>query len=195
MRVELQTLAEAVWALRDHVTVQSAAVAAGAGSAPSRPIAADLAENAGERGTVVSRGVVRGTVEGQEVRWDQDLPVEQLLDGENADAAAILASIGHKQRLAIAKVLLASPTTAADLVTRLELGTTGAAYHHLNVLQAAGMVTQESRGVFAIHPGRVSILVTILAGVASAPGSTLVAADDSGESTSGKRRKRKLGDE
>jgi len=41
--------------------------------------------------------------------------------------AHLLAAIGHRQRIAILKTILNQPCSAADLVSTLNLGTTGAA--------------------------------------------------------------------
>jgi DNA-binding transcriptional ArsR family regulator len=205
LRVEIQNLSEAVWALREHVTVQSAAVAAAAGNGrlpgvAAASIAADLAAGSG-RGTVVTRGAVRNQPGTLEYRWDVEAGVESLLAIDDAAAAQFLAAVGHRQRLAILKAILEAPSTAADLVSRLDLGTTGAAYHHLNVLQAAGLVTQETRGRFELEPTKVSALLAIFAGIASAPATEVVeteptadrvesAAEEGGD---GKRKKRKSG--
>jgi DNA-binding transcriptional ArsR family regulator len=55
------------------------------------------------------------------------------------------------------------PTSAGELVESLSLGTTGAAYHHLNVLQAAGFVTQVQRGLFRFRLEKVPVYLTLLA--------------------------------
>ena len=82
----------------------------------------------------------------------------------------------------------------------LDLGTTGAAYHHLNVLQSADLVTQEGRGVFVVQPHRVSAIFSILAGIESVATASVteVAKDDGApdeaelaEANSGGKRKGK----
>jgi DNA-binding transcriptional ArsR family regulator len=78
-------------------------------------------------------------------------------------SASILAAAGHPQRLAILGYILQKPASAGELVEALSLGTTGAAYHHLNVLQAAGFVTQLQRGIFRFQPDRIPVFVTMLA--------------------------------
>lgn len=200
LRVEIQNLSEAVWALREHVTVQSVAAAAGNGRLPgvaAATIAADLATGNG-RGTVVTRGAVRNQPGTREYRWDVEAGVESLLAIDDAAAAQFLAAVGHRQRLAILKAILEAPSTAADLVSQLDLGTTGAAYHHLNVLQAAGLVTQETRGRFELEPTRVSALLAIFAGIASASATEVVETEPTADRVDtaggdGKRKKRKSG--
>jgi len=205
IRNELQNLSEAVWALREHVTIQTAAAAAASSSSkhhkgkPVEHAAADLNVARETRGTVVTRGVVRNTAGDREYRWDVEATVDDLLAVDDDHASRLLAAIGHRQRLAILKMVLDKPTTAADLVGSLDLGTTGAAYHHLNVLQAADLVTQEGRGVFVVQPHRVSALFTMFAGIESAasvsvtepPGPEGEADGDNEADSDGKRKKKR----
>ncbi|MDQ3658024.1 MAG: winged helix-turn-helix domain-containing protein [Chloroflexota bacterium] len=204
IRNELQNLSEAVWALREHVTIQTAAAAAASSSSKhhkGKPVehAADLNVARDTRGTVVTRGVVRNTAGDREYRWDIEASVDDLLAVDDDHASRLLAAIGHRQRLAILKLVLDRPTTAAELVGALDLGTTGAAYHHLNVLQAADLVTQEGRGVFVVQPHRVSALFTMFAGIESAASLTVTEpprpegepdGDDEADSD-GKRKKKR----
>lgn len=205
IRNELQNLSEAVWALREHVTIQTAAAAAASSSSkhhkgkPVEHAAADLNVARETRGTVVTRGVVRNTAGDREYRWDVEATVDDLLAVDDDHASRLLAAIGHRQRLAILKMVLDRPTTAAELVGSLDLGTTGAAYHHLNVLQAADLVTQEGRGVFVVQPHRVSALFTMFAGIESAasvsvmesPGPESEPEVDDEADSNGKRKKKR----
>lgn len=207
IRNELLNLSEAVWALRELVTVQSAAASAAtsvhprpARTRPTGAAASDLAAGESNQGVIVTKGVVRDAGGAREYRWDTETSANDLLALDEETAAQLLAAIGHPQRLAILKAILTAPTSASDLVTQLDLGTTGAAYHHLKVLQAADLVTTESRGVFVVQPYRVSAIFSILAGIASASTVSISeaaradgsAADgsDSGAETGGKRKKR-----
>lgn len=214
IRTELQNLSEAVWALREHVSVQAAVAAASTstyrspngasvadGATPD--IAIDLAEQAradSEQGRVITRGVFQNAKGTREYRWELEESATTLLSIDDGEVAQLLAAIGHRQRIAILKTILDAPCSAADLVTTLNLGTTGAAYHHLNVLQAADLVTQEERGIYIMQPHRVSAIFAILAGVASANDTTYsrpsAADEDGGPDTAGsdgdgKRKKRK----
>ncbi len=204
IRNELQNLSEAVWALREHVTIQTAAAAAASSSSkhhkgkPVEHAASDLNVARETRGTVVTRGIVRNVDGDREYRWDVEANVDDLLAVDDDHASRILAAIGHRQRLAILKTVLDKPTTAADLVGSLDLGTTGAAYHHLNVLQAADLVTQEGRGVFVVQPHRVSALFTMFAGIESAAVMTVTEAanddadgDPDKDDDGGKRKKKR----
>lgn len=177
LRGDLQSLSEAVWALRDHVTVQNAAAVAANGAAPSRgaALAADLAERAdedGAQGIATSRGYFVDSTGNREYRWDLERRAADLLAVDADVVARTLAAVGHRQRFLILKAILDRPMSAAELVATLDLGTTGAAYHHLNVLQAADLVTQEGRGTFAVQPHRVSAIFAMLAGVDSANDTT-----------------------
>ncbi|MGC4106638.1 MAG: ArsR family transcriptional regulator [Thermomicrobiales bacterium] len=172
IRGELTELTEAIYSLREQVRMESAAVAAATGidtaSAPSRPASIPAGEPLGE-GEIVSRGSVRltGAGAGQTdlaVEWSSaDLDVARLAGQASDDLAKTLAAIGHRQRLAILLAILSGPKSAADLVGTLGLGTTGAAYHHLNVLLGAGLVVQAERGIYTIAPDRVAMVLTVLA--------------------------------
>jgi len=217
IRTELQNLSEAVWALREDVSVQAAVAAAstptrrspnGAHEASGVPngVATDLAkrfDSHADQGIVVTRGVFQDAKGTRQYRWESEEEAATLLNIDDAQVAHLLAAIGHRQRLAILKSILNQPCSAADLVSTLNLGTTGAAYHHLNVLQAADLITQEERGVYMVQPHRVSAIFAILGGVASANDSTYstprAVTDDEtdGSDTSktdggGKRKKRKV---
>lgn len=183
MRGELRGLSEAVWALRDQITFEAATAAAtnGSGGRHHAEVAADLEADGDGRGIVVTRGIVRNASGSREYRWDLETSVESMLEADDGQAAQLLAAIGHRQRLAILKAIFNAPSTAAELVTTLDLGTTGAAYHHLNVLQSAGLVFQESRGVFELQPERVSTILAILAGFSSSSSASDIEAGDSDE--------------
>lgn len=205
IRNELQNLSEAVWALREHVTIQTAGAAAAASTsgkpAPAKPadVAVDLDGASAHRGAVATRGVARNATGDREYRWDLEASVDALLAIDDESTARVLAAIGHRQRLAILKLVLDQPRTAAELVSALDLGTTGAAYHHLNVLQSADLVTQEGRGVFIVQPHRVSGLFAIFAGIESASSVTVMEpssgdasqGDEVGDDDGGKRKRKK----
>lgn len=177
LKAEMTSLSEAVWALRERLTVQAAADAARESSGkPSRTVnGSDQAGKAAalER-TVRERDETRlvstyGYYEAGDrgYRWArEELSAADLLALDDERVAQLLSALGHRQRLAILKAVLERPCSAAELVDRLQLGTTGAAYHHLNVLQAADLVAPEGRGVFAFHGHRVPGFLTLLAGVA-----------------------------
>lgn len=175
VKSDLRELTEAFWALRDEVLTHHATTAA---EQQSRAVTGD--EHAPDRMAVPDGTIGHMTVVGSYempdgsggksvVRWGlEEQPAHGVLDVAIDEAAKTLAAIGHRQRLRITIALLQQPATASDLVSRLSLGTTGAAYHHLNVLQGAGIVQQEQRGVFSIMPDRIPMLMSILSGLTGA---------------------------
>ena len=199
IRTELNELTEAIYALREHVTIESAASAAASRSRSSHarhPVAGSHGD-----GEITSSGYMKlATQEGQPAtfQWEAAaIPVKIVLNQDLDPLARLLAAIGHRQRLAILKALLDKSRSAAELVDDLQLGTTGAAYHHLNVLQAVDLVIQEDRGVFSIHASKVGTLLTIMASM-SALTSLATAPDtdgsDAGSSAPKGKSKKKSGD-
>ncbi len=175
MRSDVQALSEAVWALKDHVRIEAAAEAAANGSkrAKSRKLG-DLENQAnasGGRGAISSYGTYAArnrSGASTKVQWQQaHIPTGSLMPDDVELAAARLSAIGHRQRLGIVVALLDQPSSVSDLVTSLELGTTGAAYHHLNVLQNAGFVVQEERGTYEIVPEQIGAVLGILAALST----------------------------
>lgn len=172
---DVRELVEAFWAFREEVMTQRAVSAAERQSASSGGAPAEDALALAADG---STGVLRvigyyempdGAGAQASHQWSlDDYPVEQVLSLPVEDAARVLAAVGHKQRLGIILMLLRCPATANEMVQALSLGTTGAAYHHLNVLQGTGLVEQAQRGVFSIVPERVPALLTILGGLSGA---------------------------
>lgn len=77
-----------------------------------------------------------------------DLPA--LTATDISEAADLMAAVGHPIRLRMTILLAQNPVSATELVKQLDLGTTGAAYHHLKVLQNQGLVEQPQRGTFQI---------------------------------------------
>jgi len=195
IRTELNELTEAIYALREQVMAEAAATAATASrdrqtSAVASPFGMRAAVD-GEAGSgeASSAGYVRlaaasGEDEPLAFHWSaESVPVSSIFEQDMDGLARLLAAIGHRQRLSILKALLTRPSSAADLVALLKLGTTGAAYHHLNVLQSVDLVTQEDRGIFSIQPHRVGTLVSILASPFAT--TTIGAMPDSEEAASG----------
>ncbi len=171
---DVRELVEAFWAFREEVMTQQAVSAAEQQSASPRANMGDVPEPPadGSAGTLRVLGYYEmpdGTGGRIAHQWSlEDYPVEQTLALAVEDAAKVLAAVGHKQRLGIILMLLRCPATASEMVQRLALGTTGAAYHHLNVLQGTGLIEQAQRGVFSIVPEQVPCLLTVLGGLSGA---------------------------
>lgn len=174
LRSEMQELSEAIAALRTQVSTQDAAQAAVRQQRASKTASAAtkslkrLAEKDGGGGRISSLGYFEATLDTGKTTYQWTLeehPLQEVMDLDVERSAPVLAAIGHVQRLNILLTILAKPATASDIVNALSLGTTGAAYHHLNVLQAAGLVEQRQRGLFSVVPEEVPAILTILAGL------------------------------
>ncbi|HET8628785.1 MAG TPA: winged helix-turn-helix domain-containing protein [Thermomicrobiales bacterium] len=182
IRAELDTLRDEVRALARQVGMAAggAASAQGGGGATGSPAGqrkfprealwratAHLAERAdklGASGLATYAGCYTGS-DGREYRWKQEKMAEELLGQDTAMVARVLAALGHRQRLALLKEILERPAPAAALIERLGLTSTGQAYHHLNTLQAAGLIRQGERGQFEFVGHVASAFLTLLAGV------------------------------
>ncbi|GAA4852324.1 hypothetical protein GCM10023310_33980 [Paenibacillus vulneris] len=76
----------------------------------------------------------------------QEKKAEELFGLQSGKAAKILSALGHKQRLDLLLEVWNEPLTGAELVERLNMGTTGQLYHHLKALTGADLLKQEERG-------------------------------------------------
>ncbi|UNK18317.1 ATP-binding protein [Paenibacillus sp. N3/727] len=118
-----------------------------------------------DTGKVFYSGQYRG--DKRRYRWEpQERHVGQLLDLDGDKVAKILSALGHKQRLDILRSVLKEPLTGAELVDRLNMGTTGQLYHHIKALQGADLLVQEERGGRYTLPGHRALpLLLLLAAV------------------------------
>lgn len=121
-----------------------------------------MTEQTGQAGFVQHAGYYTSGERGY--MWEcAPVAAESLLALEDEEVAGVLAALGNRQRLAILKAILKRPASAAELVERLDMGTTGQVYHHLKALHTTGLITQEERGVYAFRGPRVSGLLMMLA--------------------------------
>ncbi|MDF2716847.1 MAG: ArsR family transcriptional regulator [Paenibacillus sp.] len=98
-----------------------------------------------EHGAIYFSGYYRSGQ--QSVRCEpQERKIEDLLELNRGKAAKVLSALGHKQRLDLLFEVWNEPLTGAELVERLNMGTTGQLYHHLKALSGADLLTQEERG-------------------------------------------------
>ena len=110
-------------------------------------------EATSEEGSVFYSGQVH--LNGQNIRWEpQERRMDQLLDMNTEKAAKILATLGNKRRLDILKAVMAEPLSGAELVERLNMGTTGQLYHHLKAALGADLLVQEQGGRYALPKHR-----------------------------------------
>ena len=77
-------------------------------------------------------------------------------------SAAMMNALAQPQRLRMAMLLADGPTSVSTIVASLGLKTTGAAYHHLNVLINSGIAVQMERGTFAIAPDAAAQITSLL---------------------------------
>ncbi|WP_029192875.1 ATP-binding protein [Paenibacillus harenae] len=97
-----------------------------------------------ELGAIFYSGQYRGI---NRYRWEpRHRAVSGLLGIDSDKAAKVLAALGHKQRLDILTAVLEEPLTGAEIVERLNMGTTGQLYHHTKALLGADLLVQEERG-------------------------------------------------
>lgn len=177
LRGDVQALTEAVWALKEHVRVEAAAESAANGSRNHKSGRLSRLDKQAQvddsRGLVSIYGSFRLPEQAgseRKVHWQlENRSVESLIPDDIEAAAQQLGAIGHRQRLAILVALLQQPSSVSDLVTSLGLGTSGAAYHHLNVLQGTGYVIQQERGIYEVAPEQVGCIAGILASLAATP--------------------------
>ena len=95
--------------------------------------------------------------------------VNRLLTNPDYKVAQILSVLGSEVRLAILRCVLPGPKTAAEIVSEVNLGTTGQAYHHLRELERGGYVVQKSgKWHFDMRRGRVYLTALALAADAGA---------------------------
>lgn len=129
-----------------------------AATATGRPII-------GHFGAVIVEGKPRTWMS---VRYDSAVP--RLLTNPEYKIAQILSVLGSEVRLAILRLLLDAPRTAAEVMAELSLRTTGQAYHHLKELERAGYVELQSGGRyhFNLEVGQVYLAALALAADAGA---------------------------
>jgi DNA-binding transcriptional ArsR family regulator len=186
LRADVQGLSEAVWALKQHVGVEVAGEQAATGSTSGKNKTlerlAEKAVDASAPGVISSFGsyvIPDGAGTLRTIQWQlEEIPAETVLPSDVEATAERISAVGHKLRLAILLQLLDQPKSASDLVTALALGTTGAAYHHLNVLQHAGFVVQQERGTYEIVPEQIAAVVGILAALTAQPSVDIIDSDE-----------------
>lgn len=132
------------------------------GGDPADPFWAlhSLQERVPAPGAVVYAGSVDLPVGHVEYQWGR--PTDPLLRADWAERAERVAALGHPLRLSILQRLLEGERTVSQLVDELDLASTGVAYHHLNLLQAAGWVASPHRGSWTVPPTRIVPLLAII---------------------------------
>jgi predicted transcriptional regulator len=78
----------------------------------------------------------------------------------------VLGALASSYRLDILKAVMEKPLTAGEIAEKVGFSATGQAYHHLNMLQAVGLLEQpQERGTY-LSPGKRQVgLLLIMEGV------------------------------
>ena len=100
---------------------------------------------------------------GEHYEWQQQFPLEDLLDEPWEPLVDVLSALGHPVRLMLLRALLEGARTVGELHEQAALGTSGQLYHHLRPLLAAGWVRATARGAYAVPAERVVPLLVVLA--------------------------------
>ncbi|QTH58992.1 winged helix-turn-helix transcriptional regulator [Corynebacterium hindlerae] len=112
-----------------------------------------------EGGIVSFQGDV--TVGSRQYSYKWARPTQFLTDEIFHSAMERVSALAHPIRHALLRRLLDAPAPVTELVAE-GLASSGAAYHHLTALQAAGWVRKRDN-LFEIPPARVVPLLTIIA--------------------------------
>ncbi|TVX94682.1 ArsR family transcriptional regulator [Paenibacillus agilis] len=104
---------------------------------------------------------------GQLLRWEpKDKQLEQLLQISTEKSSKILAALGSKPRLDIIIAILNESLTGAEIVEKLNMGTTGQLYHHLKALNGANLIEQDKSGRYTVPDHRKLPLLLLLSAAA-----------------------------
>jgi DNA-binding HxlR family transcriptional regulator len=102
---------------------------------------------------------------GQQVEWQREHRLTELLKVDWQDFASALSALGHPVRLGILQAMLRGQHATQELQQLPEMGTSGQLYHHLRELQISGWVRQVGRNNYVIQETRIIPLLTVLAAV------------------------------
>ncbi|WP_166238998.1 ATP-binding protein [Paenibacillus turpanensis] len=142
---------------------QEAASPASTRMQSSLTVTEDMNKSAG-LGTLYYSGQVQ--IQDTTLRCEpQEKQVTELLTLHSDKAAKALSALAHKQRLDIIRAVLVEPLTGAELVEKLQMGTTGQLYHHVKALLGADLLHQEDGGRYAVPRKRAFSLLLLLASV------------------------------
>lgn len=113
----------------------------------------------GESGLISFQGATQLGERTYQYEWTR--PTEFLTENAFFESLSRVSALAHPIRHAILARLLEAPASVNEL-TDAGISSSGAAYHHLGALQAAGWV-RKTNGSFEIPPARVVPLLTIIA--------------------------------
>lgn len=114
-------------------------------------------------GAVLLTGSVE-TAAGERYEWQEAARGVDLLDGDWAERAPVLAALGSPVRLRLLHAVLGGVRTTTELAALDGMGTSGQLHHHLRELVHAGWLRSTARGRYEIPPARVVPLLAVLLG-------------------------------
>jgi DNA-binding transcriptional ArsR family regulator len=117
-----------------------------------------------EGGAVLYLGTLELPVGGA-VQWQYGISAKELFEQDWSEQAHRLAALGHPIRLQILQAVLHGDTTVAQLVEKLDAGTSGQIYHHLKELTSSGWLASSRRGAHEVPSTRIVPLMAILTAV------------------------------
>ncbi|WP_018757529.1 helix-turn-helix domain-containing protein [Paenibacillus terrigena] len=127
----------------------------------AHPIQTEVPQESIDQGGVYFSGQYQGAF--SQYRWEpQERRISQLLDLDGDKVAKVLSVLGHRQRLDILRAVMQEPLTGAEIVERLNMGTTGQLYHHIKALLGADLLVQEERGGKYTLPERRALPLLLL---------------------------------
>ena len=94
--------------------------------------------------------------------WILEHSIDELLKLDEATVEKVLSAIGNRSRLKILKTILESPSNVNELISKLEMKTTGKAYHHLNLLENTDLIYKDESGRYHFRGHRVSGFLSAL---------------------------------
>lgn len=127
----------------------------------------DECGNSNETGRITYLGVFASG--GNQSSWIKKCRnTDELLEmAESGGCERILSCFSSQEKLSILLALLRQPMTVAQLVEKLNFGSTGQVYHHLKPLFVNNLVREDDRrkGCYEIVPHNVQGIIMILAGI------------------------------
>jgi len=102
--------------------------------------------------------------DGRAARWQEGAATDDVLAGDWAERADVLAALGHPIRLRLLHRVLSGTATVHDLLETEGVGTSGQVYHHLRQLTATGWLQSGGGGRYEVPVARVVPLLTTILG-------------------------------
>ena len=154
--------------VRDRLAALERRVAALEAAATAGPEAGAPEDPRGGGGVVRYSGEVH--LHG-DVTWSIGFDARAAVELADEPRTAVLAALGHPARARIVRTLLTGgPSGTVALQEAAGLGSTGQLYHHLRALTTCGLVEQDARGSYRVHPRVVVPALVLLTAAADVAG-------------------------